>query len=70
MSVSRLFDLAIGALGSQELFVVALRGREAMNRPYRFDVVVEAAAHDLEAILVGEAAALTLHGEAIGRAHV
>jgi type VI secretion system secreted protein VgrG len=57
------FTLAAGKLAAGRLRVLSFRGREAVSRPYRFDVAVTVAgadAHDLEAQILAQPAVLAM----------
>ena len=57
------FTLAAGSFDAGRLRVLSFRGREAVSRPFRFDLIVDADesdAHDLEPELLGRPATLAM----------
>jgi type VI secretion system secreted protein VgrG len=57
------FTFAAGPFAAGRLRVLSFKGREAVSRPYRFDVEIGADAsdaHDVEPALLGQAASLTM----------
>ena len=60
------FGLTISAAATHRLEVTSLRGREAVSRPFRFDLEVVVEDSDLSGLagaIVGRAAVLTLRGD-------
>ncbi|MFO0606710.1 MAG: type VI secretion system tip protein TssI/VgrG [Polyangiales bacterium] len=63
MNASALFSMDAGPFRAGELRVVGFRGREAVSRPYRWDVTVDVADVDheaVEAMLLGARASLSI----------